>query len=148
MFLLYKKDKIPSFCQGTTSTSDIDNSHTLCPRSSDPFYIVTYHIKWVTTSWTHSTNNIWLLCFLLHASKVEMGKFFFHFKMEKRGKTRSTFNFSFKKFLMYSNTFYTPIRNVPQLELVYHVFTLFPRSLDAIYIVSYNNNGSRFLRIM
>ena len=26
---------------------------TICPRSSDPFYIVTYFIKWVTTSWTH-----------------------------------------------------------------------------------------------
>ena len=23
--------------------------------SSDPFYIVSYYIKWVTTSWTHST---------------------------------------------------------------------------------------------
>ena len=27
---------------------------TMCPRSSDPFYIVSYKIKWVTTSWTHS----------------------------------------------------------------------------------------------
>ena len=25
---------------------------TVCPRSSDPFYIATYYIKWVTTSWT------------------------------------------------------------------------------------------------
>jgi len=24
------------------------------PRSSDTVYIVTYYIKWVTTSWTHS----------------------------------------------------------------------------------------------
>ena len=29
-------------------------SRTLCPGSSDPFYIVTYYIKWVTISWTHS----------------------------------------------------------------------------------------------
>ena len=28
---------------------------TVCPRSSDPFNIVTYYIKWVTTSWTYST---------------------------------------------------------------------------------------------
>ena len=28
---------------------------TVCPRSSDPFYIVGYYIKWVTTSWTYST---------------------------------------------------------------------------------------------
>ena len=26
----------------------------VCPRSSDPFYIVTYYIRWVTTSWTQS----------------------------------------------------------------------------------------------
>ena len=28
--------------------------YTICPRSSAPFYIVSYYIKWVTTSWTHS----------------------------------------------------------------------------------------------
>ena len=28
---------------------------TVCPRSSDPFYIVIYYIKWVTTYWTYST---------------------------------------------------------------------------------------------
>ena len=27
---------------------------TVCPRSSDPFYVVSYYIKWVTTSWAHS----------------------------------------------------------------------------------------------
>ena len=26
----------------------------ICPRGSDPLYIVSYYIKWVTTSWTHS----------------------------------------------------------------------------------------------
>ena len=26
--------------------------HTICPRSIDPFYIVTNYIKWVKTSWT------------------------------------------------------------------------------------------------
>ena len=30
------------------------NMYTICPRSSDPFYIVSYYIKWVTTSWTYS----------------------------------------------------------------------------------------------
>ena len=29
--------------------------HTVCPRSSYPFYIVTYCLKWITTSWTYST---------------------------------------------------------------------------------------------
>ena len=28
---------------------------TVCPRSSDPFYVVTYYIKWVNTSWTCCT---------------------------------------------------------------------------------------------
>ena len=28
--------------------------HTVCPRSSDQFYIVSYDIKWITTSWTYS----------------------------------------------------------------------------------------------
>ena len=26
----------------------------MCPRSSGPFHIVSYHIKWLTTSWTNS----------------------------------------------------------------------------------------------
>ena len=30
---------------------------TICPRSSFPIYIVAYYIKWVTTSWAHSTYN-------------------------------------------------------------------------------------------
>ena len=34
---------------------------TICPRSNDSFYIVSYNIKRVTTSWTHSisTGLIW-----------------------------------------------------------------------------------------
>ena len=28
--------------------------NTVCPGSSDPIYIESYYIKWVTTSWTHS----------------------------------------------------------------------------------------------
>ena len=32
------------------------NKYTVCPRSSDPLYVVTYYIKWVTTSWTDSTS--------------------------------------------------------------------------------------------
>ena len=29
--------------------------YTVCPRSSAPFCIVSQYIKWVTTSWTYST---------------------------------------------------------------------------------------------
>ena len=31
---------------------------TVCPGSSGPFYIVTYCIKWVTTSWSYSMYNV------------------------------------------------------------------------------------------
>ena len=31
--------------------------NTIRPRSSDPIYVVTYCIKWVTTSWTDSREN-------------------------------------------------------------------------------------------
>ena len=30
--------------------------NTVCPGSSDPFYVVTYYSKWVTTSWTYSNS--------------------------------------------------------------------------------------------
>ena len=30
----------------------------MCPRSSFPFYIVSYYIKWVTTFWTNSNMKI------------------------------------------------------------------------------------------
>jgi len=31
---------------------------TVCPSSSsDPFYVVTFYIKWVTTSWTYSSSH-------------------------------------------------------------------------------------------
>ena len=30
---------------------------TVCPGSSDPFFVVTYYIKWFTTSWTDGINS-------------------------------------------------------------------------------------------
>ena len=32
----------------------------MCPGSSEPFHIVTYYMKWVTTSWTYSIRYIFL----------------------------------------------------------------------------------------
>ena len=32
--------------------------HTACPKSIDPFYTVTYFLKWVTTSWTDGNANV------------------------------------------------------------------------------------------
>ena len=37
------------------------NVSTVCPRSSDPFYKVTYYIKWVTTSWTESGDPFYIV---------------------------------------------------------------------------------------
>ena len=34
-----------------------DTTSTVCPRTSDPFYIVTHHTKLVTTSWTYCMLN-------------------------------------------------------------------------------------------
>ena len=36
----------------TISKNEKLNVCTVCPRSSDPFYVVFNYIKWVTTSWT------------------------------------------------------------------------------------------------
>ena len=42
---------------------------TVFPRSSDPFHIVSYYMKWATTSWTHNIIyiyiyicNLWTVC--------------------------------------------------------------------------------------
>ena len=32
----------------------LNGNDTICPRNSDQFYVVTYYLKWVTTSWTYS----------------------------------------------------------------------------------------------
>ena len=38
---------------------------TVCPQSSDPFYVLTNYIKLVTTSWTHSAIPAKFKAFLL-----------------------------------------------------------------------------------
>ena len=49
----FKKDKLIFFLHACALYYELP-SDTMCPRSSDPFYIVTYYIKWFTTSWTYS----------------------------------------------------------------------------------------------
>ena len=52
----------------------------VCPRSCNPFYIVSYYIKWVTTSWTYS---IWdSFCFIFVHTKI-LGTKSFYFKSKK-----------------------------------------------------------------
>ena len=35
--------------------------YNVCLKSSDPFHIVTYYIKWVTTSWTDGIFTAWAI---------------------------------------------------------------------------------------
>ena len=42
----------------------------MCPRSSDPFYLASYYIKWVTTFWSHSTKRLWVIGVDLRRSDV------------------------------------------------------------------------------
>ena len=57
----------------------------MCPGSSDPFYIVTYYIKWVTTSWTYS-----ILTIEMDNLRNTMPGFYF-FILRINGKKRFTY---------------------------------------------------------
>ena len=50
----------------------------VCPRNSDPFYIVSHNIKWVTTAWTYSIRRMnWInkrVHFLWGKHKISVGK--------------------------------------------------------------------------
>ena len=46
-YLILNIDNIYNLCTRTLES-------TICPRSLDLIYIVTYYIKWVITSWTYS----------------------------------------------------------------------------------------------
>ena len=49
------------------------SSHTICPRSNDPFYIASKYVKWETTSWTFSCSRC--IHFLLSSSILSPRKF-------------------------------------------------------------------------
>ena len=54
-----------TYWKSNQSNSILFSLGTICPRSSDPYYIVSYCIKWVTTSWTYSRNNNNIMSFTL-----------------------------------------------------------------------------------
>ena len=71
----------------------------VCPRSSDPFYIVTYCIKRVTTSWTDSTLKQKNKTSILHFNIEESGiigsdQFEFGYGSAKTGQKEKTFAFT------------------------------------------------------
>ena len=53
-----QKDRWTEIEREKKKKKEIENptsvQYIICPRSSDPFYIVGYYIKWVTTSSTYS----------------------------------------------------------------------------------------------
>ena len=50
VYILYRRYQ----GENTLIKKNLIVNYTVSPRSSDPFYVVSYYIKWVTTSWTHS----------------------------------------------------------------------------------------------
>ena len=52
VFLALRVVAPPDFYLG--SGSKVQELATVCPRSIDPFYVITYYIKWVTTSLAYS----------------------------------------------------------------------------------------------
>ena len=59
---------------GQFSSASLNHSN-VCPRSSDPFYIVIYNIKLVATSWTYSTSEVtWRKPFLARLSNEITGR--------------------------------------------------------------------------
>ena len=53
-------------------------NHTVCPRSSDPFYIVTYHIKWDISSWAEGMPSNHVLRFNQDVKWVRSSCIFFY----------------------------------------------------------------------
>ena len=53
MFCFMHIFSMPQVCRIRELPAARRTHPTVCQRSSDPFYIVTNHKKWVTTSWTH-----------------------------------------------------------------------------------------------
>ena len=60
-------------------------SGTICPESSDPFYTVSYYIKWVTTSWTHSTPRDNLNSIERQTDSTPVDKYYFSFTWTTKG---------------------------------------------------------------
>ena len=59
--LLFADFSVFVFCNSTLHWYCPDHG-TVCSGSSDPFYIVSYYIKWVTSSWTHSNSTLHWYC--------------------------------------------------------------------------------------
>ena len=53
--LLIKSFEDKSISSKTQSYRKAQPFYTICPGSSHQLFIVSYYIKWVTTSWTHSS---------------------------------------------------------------------------------------------
>ena len=59
---------------------DFEFGATVCPRSSYPFYILSYYIRRVTTSWTNSTIDVKKYFERVGFQTIEADKAMFFFK--------------------------------------------------------------------
>ena len=84
----------------------------MCPRISDPFYIVTYYIKWVTTSWTHS-----MYSFSCRVHVIDAEPFMRNHIIEYRGSGKHKIHHLF-------GTKRNKMCYVRVLSLIYNVFNL------------------------
>ena len=53
---LLVNNTLPPIARFLKSEVEKQSINTICPGSSDPVYIVTYYVNWVTTSWTDGKN--------------------------------------------------------------------------------------------
>ena len=65
--------------------------HIICPRSSDPFYIASYYIKWVITSWRHRVKRVCGVHFLRNLCKIFKNEDF-GFKNSEKGQILMPFS--------------------------------------------------------
>ena len=73
--------------------------YTICPRSSDPFYKVTYYIKWVTTSWTYSIYMCVCVLSMNHIIRAQFNSVPFRRKEREKDLRRSSTGSGRKKSL-------------------------------------------------
>ena len=50
-----------NFKNADFSMDKLKARYSVCPGSSDPFYVSSYYVKWVTTSWTYCTIYSWAI---------------------------------------------------------------------------------------
>ena len=112
----------------------------MCPRSSDPFYLASYYIKWVTTFWSHSTKRLWVIGVDLGRSDVNItlcsrSSDLFHKVTNLKYWVTTSWKRTHSNAVKISDLAYPFLSDV--LIYAYILHSMCPRSSDPFYIVSY-----------